>query len=99
MFWLILESAAGNGDSRGYVRLPTVALYAFALHAGGHLLLFYYHRRQLNHHAMEFLVDLSMDVVGFAWIALAEEMLAQVRARASVCMFVCMLAAASTPRN
>lgn len=79
MFWLVLEAAAGNENSHGYVRLSSVALYALTLHTGGHLLLFHYHRRALGHHAMEFLLDLVTDVIGFAWIDLAEEMLAQVR--------------------
>lgn len=33
---------------------------------------------KLSHHALEFLLDLVTDVVGFAWINAAEEMLAQV---------------------
>ncbi|CAM9430369.1 unnamed protein product [Ectocarpus sp. 4 AP-2014] len=79
-FWLILEATAGNEDSHGYVRLSSVACYALALHAGGHLLLHRYSsgRRKLSHHALEFLLDLVTDVVGFAWINVAEEMLAQV---------------------
>lgn len=78
VFWLVLELAAGNEDSHGYVRLSSVACYAFALHVAGHMLLFYFHRNKLNHHALEFLLDLVTDVVGFAWINFAEEMLAQV---------------------
>lgn len=78
VFWLVLEVAAGNEDSRGYVRLSSVACYALGLHAGGHLLLFHLHRRGISHHALDFLLDLVTDVVGFAWINLAEEMLAQV---------------------
>lgn len=34
-------------------------------------------RHKLSHHALEFLLDLITDVVGFAWINFAEEMLAQ----------------------
>lgn len=83
VFWLVLELAAGNESSHGYVRLSSVACYAFALHVGGHLLLFHY-RRRLGHHALEFLLDLVTDVVGFAWINVAEEMLAQVTAGRAV---------------
>ncbi|CAN0438029.1 unnamed protein product, partial [Ectocarpus sp. 8 AP-2014] len=84
-FWLILEATAGNEDSHGYVRLSSVACYALALHAGGHLLLHRYSRgrRKLSHHALEFLLDLVTDVVGFAWINVAEEMLAQASKRKS----------------
>lgn len=80
-FWLFLEATAGNADSRGYVRLSSVACYALALHTGGHLVLSRYSsgRHKLGHHALEFLLDLVTDVVGFAWINFAEETLAQVR--------------------
>ncbi|CAM9496889.1 unnamed protein product [Scytosiphon promiscuus] len=81
-FWLTLEATAGNENSHGYVRLSSVASYALALHTGGHLLLYRYSGggggRKLSHHALEFLLDLVTDVVGFAWINVAEEMLAQV---------------------
>ena len=78
VFWLVLEAAAGNESSHGYVRLSSVACYALALHTGGHLLLYRCAGRNWNHHALEFLLDLVTDVVGFAWINLAEETLAQV---------------------
>ena len=62
------------------MRLSSVACYALALHTGGHLVLSRYSsgRHKLGHHALEFLLDLVTDVVGFAWINFAEEMLAQV---------------------
>lgn len=77
VFWLVLEASAGNEDSRGYVRISSVVCYATALHILAHFLLF--RCRKLSHHAFEFLLDLVTDVVGFAWINVADEMLAQVR--------------------
>lgn len=88
MFWLVLEIAAGNEDSHGYVRLSSVACYAFGMHVGSHLILFHCHRRRLGHHTLEFLLDLVTDVVGFAWINVAEEMLAQVRAGGCAAVFL-----------
>lgn len=79
VFWLVLEVSAGNEDSRGYVRVSSVVLWALVLHVLAHFLLL----RCINysHHAQEFTLDLVTDVVGFAWINVAEEMLAQARLR------------------
>lgn len=66
----------GNESSHGYVRLSTVVSFALTLHVGAHFLLL---RFRHNHHVLEFLLDLVTDVVGFAWIDVAEEFLAQVR--------------------
>ncbi|CAM9283908.1 unnamed protein product [Pylaiella littoralis] len=94
-FWLTLEATAGNEDSHGFVRLSSVACYALALHTGGHLMLNRYSSGQhkLSHHALEFLLDLVTDVVGFAWINAAEEMLAQVfEVRAKTALVYAVLA-------
>ncbi|CAM9310585.1 unnamed protein product [Ectocarpus sp. 6 AP-2014] len=97
-FWLILEATAGNEDSRGYVRLSSVACYALALHAGGHLLLHRYSsgRRKLSHHALEFLLDLVTDVVGFAWINVAEEIAQVFEVRAKTTLVYAALAFAAS---
>lgn len=76
VFWLVLEASSGNEDSRGYVRISSAVCYALALHVLAHFLLL--RCRKLSHHALEFILDLATDVVGFAWINVAEEMLAQV---------------------
>lgn len=75
VFWLVLEATAGNESSHSYVRLSTVVCYALALYVGAHFLLLRFHT---NHHVLEILLDLATDVVGFAWINVAEEVLAQV---------------------
>ncbi|CAM9602299.1 unnamed protein product [Ectocarpus sp. 13 AM-2016] len=97
-FWLILEATAGNEDSHGYVRLSSVACYALALHAGGHLLLHRYSsgRRKLSHHALEFLLDLVTDVVGFAWINVAEEIAQVFEVRAKTTLVYAALAFAAS---
>ncbi|CAM9239356.1 unnamed protein product [Choristocarpus tenellus] len=73
IFWLLLEGVLGNADTHAPIRLSSVFAYAVSLQSASNLLLYFYRESE----ALGFLCELSTDVVGFAWVNVADELLSQ----------------------